>query len=115
MTENEMFDSAVRSAGDQAGVFEYDGDTCYFYLYKTNDEQGQKVVASIRVLSGTPDFEEKDIAIHWNAEESIVGLFIYGKLWAAFEVGTYAKYGGNYCSSVSPQIPMEIMKTFNLQ
>jgi len=115
VAKNEMFDSSVRSDGTQAGVFEYDGDTGYFYLYKTKDEQGQKVVASIRVLSGSPDFEEKDIAVRWDAKENIVGLFICGKLWAAFDGGTFMKYGGDYCASVSPQIPQEIIKAFNPQ
>lgn len=31
MTNEEMFDSSTRSKGDLAGVFEYDGETGYFY------------------------------------------------------------------------------------
>jgi hypothetical protein len=41
--EQKMVESAVRSVGDQAGVFEYDGDTGHFYLYKPKGEKDQKV------------------------------------------------------------------------
>jgi len=107
-----MFDSSIRPEGNQAGVFEYDGDTAYFYLYSMKGEEGQKVVAAIHVLSGTPDFEEKDVAIRWDAKGKIVGLFIRGQLWAAFDGGTCMNYGGDYCSDLSPQIPLEITQAF---
>jgi len=54
-----MFDSAAQSGGNLAGVFEYDGDTGYFYLYRTKGEEGRKVVVAIWILNGTPDFSEK--------------------------------------------------------
>src|SRR5260370_33331884 len=112
MAENEMFDSAVRSAGNQAGVFEYDGETGYFYLYETKGHQGQKVRAATHVLTGTPDFEEGDIAIRWDPAETIVGLFIHGHLWAAFDGRTGAKYGGDYRPNARPEIRVEITHYF---
>jgi hypothetical protein len=35
---NEILKNTTRSAGDLAGVFEFDGDTSYFYLYNTSSE-----------------------------------------------------------------------------
>ena len=63
MDNDEMFDSAVRSAGDKAGFFEYDGEVGYFYLYEPNGAPGKKVIGAIRVLTQAPDFEPADISI----------------------------------------------------
>jgi hypothetical protein len=115
MAKNEMFDSAIRSAGDKAGVFEYDGNVGYFYLYEVKNKEGQKVVSAIRVLTRTPDFGEEDIAIRWNATESEVGLFIREQLWAVFDSRTGAKYGGDYCTNAKPLIPLEVIATFASQ
>jgi hypothetical protein len=91
MSGNEMFVSALRSAGDEAGVFEYDGETGYFYLYATKCKENE-VLGAICVVIGVPDFGEIDVAIRWNAEQSKVGLFIRGRLWAAFDGVTGAKW-----------------------
>lgn len=110
-----MFKSTIRSAGDEAGVFEYDGDTGYFYLYKVKGRKGQKVIAAIKVLSGTPDFLEEDVTVRWNSMENKVGLFIHKQLWAVFNSETYEKYGGNYCAGNQPAIPSKIVTFFELQ
>ncbi|WP_437294750.1 DUF2251 domain-containing protein [Sorangium sp. So ce426] len=102
---DEIFDSAVRPAGDLAGVFEYDGDTGYFYLYATGEGTGQKVLDAIHVLSGMPDFGETDISIRWDSEEQKVGLFIKGILWAVYDCARRAKYGGAYKSGGKPSLP----------
>lgn len=112
MANDEMFDSAVRSAGDRAGVFEYDGEAAYFYLYETNGSDCQKVIAAIRVFSGNPDFEQEDVSIRWDDGESKVGLFIRGQLWAAFDAQANGKYGGNYRPDVEAEIPSEIGAAF---
>jgi hypothetical protein len=91
MATHEIFKSDVRACGDRAAVFEYDGDAGYFYLYDTKGKQGQKVIAAIRVLVGKTDLIERDIAISWVAMETVVGLFIRGALWAAFDATTGAK------------------------
>ena len=106
------FDSAVRSSGDQAGVFEYDGDAAYFYLYDTKKRENRKVIAAIRILTGAPDFGGKDITIRWDSTEDKVGLFIRQRLWAVFASSTGAKYGGNYRANVEPVIPIEIANAF---
>jgi hypothetical protein len=115
MTRNEMFDSVAQPRGNLAGVFEHDGDTGYFYLYRTEGEEGRKVVAAIWILNGTPDFAEKDVAIRWDATESKVGLFVRQQLWAVFDISTGAKYGGKYCAGTQPDIPREIVSFFGLQ
>jgi hypothetical protein len=110
MAIHEMFDSSVRSAGDVAGVFEYDGETGYFYLYEMDGDQGQKILDSIHILSGEPDFVEADIWIGWDSEERKVGLFIGDVLWAVFD--GCAKYGGSYKPGARPSLPPEAEKGF---
>jgi hypothetical protein len=102
MDSNEIFDSAVRSAGDLAGVFEYDGETSYFYLYETEGAEGQRVIDSIHVQSGSPDFGPEDIVVRWNTTEDKVGLFIRDLLWAVFDGDGRRKYGGNYKPGAAP-------------
>jgi hypothetical protein len=104
MQAGEMFASARRSAGDLAGVFEYDGETAYFYLYRAGNE-GNRVLASIHVLSGLPDFQESDVEVRWNGREENVGLFIRGELWAVFNGDTQAKHGGDYHPGTHPELP----------
>lgn len=101
----EIFDSAVRSAGDLAGVFEYDGETGYFYLYATDEAAGEKVLDSIHVLSTDPDFVEADVAVCWDSKEQKVGLFIRGVLWAAFDCHLGTKCGGGYEPGIKPSLP----------
>jgi|GEM_PF-774329 len=112
MANDEIFESAVRSIGDLAGVYEHDGETGYFYLYDTRNEGAQKVIGAIPVLSGTSDFQQKDVAVRWDCTESKVGLYIYGKLWAVFDGATGAKYGGHYRPHTSPEIPANITSAF---
>lgn len=54
MTHQDVFDSSIRSKGDMAGVFEYDGDSGYFYLFNTKNVQDHQVVGAIRVLIDLP-------------------------------------------------------------
>lgn len=72
----DLIESAVRREGDLAGVFECDGETGYFYLYAREGASGRKVLDTIQVLSGEPDFAETDVAIRWDSTEQKVGLFI---------------------------------------
>lgn len=112
MSANEMFESAIRTNRDLAGVFEYDGETGYFYLYEAKGDEGQKVIAAIQVVTGSPDFQEEDISILWDNLERTVGLFIRGRLWAAFDGTSRAKYGGNYRANAQPSIPEEVVHAF---
>ncbi len=102
---DDLFDSAVRSAGDVAGVFEYDGATGYFYLYATGEEAGQRVLDAIHILSGEPDFAARDVSVRWDVDEQKVGLFIRDVLWAAFDHGRSTKYGGSYNRHGRPVLP----------
>ena len=105
MATIEMFDSHVRSSGDLAGVFEHDGDTGYFYLYKTGGEAGHRILDYIRIISGNPDFGEEDLSIRWDQGEQKVGLFIRGELWAVFDHQQRARYGGDYKPGLRPLLP----------
>lgn len=108
----EIFESVIRTAGDIAGVFEFDGDTGYFYLYQLDEAQDHRILDSIHILSGTPDFSELDITIGWDSKEEKVGLFIRGKLWAVYDVAHSSKYGGDYDPEATPGLPSWIVEEF---
>ena len=112
MTIDDMFESSIRSKGDLAGVFEYDGETGYFYLYATGNSANQKVVGAIRIISGVPDFKQTDVTVRWDGTETLVGLFICGRLCAAFDVNSGAQYGGNYHRDTQSELPLEILTAF---
>jgi len=110
--KNEMLVSKSRSAGDLAGVFEFDSETGYFYLYKVSGKEGQKVLEAIHITSKMPDFDEEDVEIRWSTDENFVGLFIHSQLWAVFDSKTTTKYGGNYERNALPKVLPEISKAF---
>jgi hypothetical protein len=103
----EIFDSALRSHRDLAGVFEYDGETAYFYLYRTNNAESGEIIDAIHVFSGKPDFDENDITVSWDKREQLVGLFIHGQLWAAFSEPWPTKHGGNYVPGVDSPVQLD--------
>jgi hypothetical protein len=107
----EVFEAVARSAGDLAGVYEFDGETGYFYLYQTGSN-ANKVLASIHVLSGAPDFTEADVEIRWDRENEKVGLFIREELWAVFDARDQTSYGGDYKRGTLPQVPSSVMHGF---
>jgi len=108
---DEIFESSVRSGGDLAGVFEYDGDTSYFYLYRTGGGS-DKVLDSIHVKSGRADFSGDDLEIRWTSDETKVGLLIRGVLWAVFDSHNGTKYGGNYRLRARPELPAAAQEGF---
>jgi hypothetical protein len=112
MSATEIFESAVRSKGDFAGVFEYDDDTGYFYLYGMEGAENQKVLGSIQVLTGDPDFEAEDVSVTWDIDEKRVGLLIRKVLWAVFDASTRATYGGHYRAGGTPSVPPEVARSF---
>jgi hypothetical protein len=97
----ELFDQAVRRAGDLAGVFEYDGETGYFYLYDT----GNKILDAIHILTGDSEMSAEDVEVRWDDNEFRVALFLRGTQWAVFNVSSGEKHGGNYRPDAKPQIP----------
>ena len=109
---DDVFVSAVRSAGDLAGIFEHDGETGSFYLYETRAEETHKVIGDIDVVAGPSDLTPDAIAIRWSRDERFVGLFIRGVLWAAFEAATRQKHGGGYRPGATPSIPPAVAGAF---
>ena len=109
----EIFDSSVRAKGDFAGVFEFDGETAYFYLYATGGGvEEPKIWDSVHVFSGQPDFAESDISVRWDSREEKVGLFIRGILWAVFDCVRQSKCGGDYVPGRKPSLPAEAIAEF---
>jgi hypothetical protein len=108
--DNDIFESSVRSYGDLAGVFEYDGEEGYFFLFDLTKETGKQGSGVICVNSKNADFRESDVAIKWNASEEIVGLYIRGNLCAAFDQQG-RKFGGN-SGSEAPGIPTGVIEQF---
>jgi hypothetical protein len=109
---DEIFDSAVRSKNDFAGVFESNDETSYFYLYDLNANDGRKIIAAIHVASKPIKFDEADVSVAWNGSESAVGVLLKNVLWAVFEVDSQKKFGGDYSTLRDPKIPSEIVKSF---
>ena len=112
MPTDEIFESAVNASGHHAGVFEYDGETSYFYLYALSEPEAKKVAGAIRVTNAPLDFTAADTAILWEKTGHKVGLFIRGNLWAVFDTQTLAKYGGNYRLDGQSQVPDHIVSEF---
>lgn len=106
----EIFDSAVRTKGDFAGVFEYeetDGPqsaTAYFYLCEAECEAAGPIIGMIHIRSGAWSITEADIAVKWDRGEQRVGLFVFGALTAAFDVETGARYGGRHGQDFNVEI-----------
>ncbi|WP_296736342.1 hypothetical protein [Mesorhizobium sp.] len=107
----DIFDSAIRAKGDLAGVFEYEEDhepqnaTAYFYLCEVKGETVGPIVGIIHVRSGAWSIADTDVVVRWDKDEQRVGLFIFGRLSAAFDVATGAKYGGRYGKDFNAAIP----------
>jgi len=107
----DVFDSAIRSKGDLAGVFEYDqtggaqSATAYFYLSEVRGQAVGSIIGTIHVRSGAWPITEADVIVKWDREEQRVGLFIFGTLSAAFDAATGAKYGGGYGKDLNADIP----------
>lgn len=113
MATDEMFESILRSAGDFAGVFEFDGDAAYFYLYDITQPEKHKILGAVRIFSGRAlGFKEDEVAISWDTTETKVGLQIKGNLWAAFDADARIGYGGNYRAGGRAEIPSAINALF---
>ena len=108
----EIFDSCVRSKGDLAGVFEYDGETGYFYLCRAKGNAVEAILDSIHVVSGQPSFGEMDVLIRWDRQHEKVGLFIRGELWAVFDPTNRKSYGRAATGGATPAIALEASASF---
>jgi len=105
---DEIFDSAVRTAGDLAGVFEFDGETSYFYLYQPEAEEGKRVVDTIKVGVGDAFYSQADIKVFWSSDESLVCLQITGKLAAVFDCIDGKKYGDIFSPTTDLMLPPSV-------
>jgi len=108
----ELFSSLVRAGGDLSGVFEYDGETgyFYFYLYRTKAAADRaKIIDTLHIVSGRINFSYNDVSIRWDSSDTKVALFIKNVMWAIFDSTTGEKFGGNYQANGSPNIPSNII------
>lgn len=108
---DDLFDSSVRPQGDFAGVFEYDGETGFFYLCRAGSS-GNKVLKAVRVVVGPPGFTQGEVTVKWGSDLNTVGLLIRGQLWAAFDVAMGETYGGDYQPGAAPMILREVRAKF---
>jgi len=106
--QTDLFINSVRSTGDLAGVFEYDGETGYFYLYQTKGTSGTKIIDTIHIVSGVVDFTRDVISIQWDDSQTKVALFIRNGMWAVFDCTLHQKFGGDYRVGGSPAIPTSV-------
>jgi hypothetical protein len=102
VAKEEMFRSATR--GDFAGVFEFDGESGWFYLFDNGRAAGRKIIGTIHILSGTPDFAGTEVDVRWNHEGLRVGLFIREQLWAEFDAVRGVGSGGHYELGGTPKL-----------
>jgi len=107
MAAAEIFDSAVRPAGDLAGAFEFDGTTGYFYLCNVIENGNPTVLDHIHLYSGDAGLAAADIVVRWDFSDTRVGLFVRGVMWAVFNCLTGQKHGGAYVPGGTPRIPVE--------
>lgn len=115
MSDGTIYESKTRSAGDVGAVFEWDGDTGYFYLCAISPDAGPKILQHLHILSGGCDFGQPDVKIRWDAEERMVGLLIRGQAWAAFDAASRRGYGGGYSAAGTPDLPLAIQAALSRQ
>ncbi len=109
----DIFESAVRSTNDMAGVFEYDGDSAYFYLYKIDLPDNKKIVGAISIALDSLDVSENDVVLQWDSLERYVSLWLKGDLWGVFDVKSYKSFGGKYLNGSLVGIPDELNNYLN--
>jgi hypothetical protein len=105
---DDLFIESMRPEGDFAGVFEYDGEIGYFYLYRLPGENGDgKIDGSIEIVKGKLTFEPNELEVRWSAEQDRVGLFIRGEVWALFNVKSGAAYGQPHTKTLASNVPKD--------
>ena len=104
---DDIFESSVRGSGDIARVFEFDGETSYFYLYCVGEDNGgNNILCAIKISSEEPDYEASDLEIMWSNDESFVGLALRGRMGAAFDCDNLQKFGGEGSGG---SVPSEVL------
>ena len=82
-TMREYFESAGRLAGDFAGVFECDGKTSYFYLYRLDASADRKIVRALKLELKAAQLLDKQITVFWSDNQNTVFLKAGGEVVAA--------------------------------
>jgi hypothetical protein len=84
-----IFLDSVRSAGDLALIYEWDGRTGYCYLCRA---EPLKILAAVEVQHAKPD--EGELEILWTDDERYVGFWERDELRIVYDCATHACYGG---------------------
>jgi hypothetical protein len=112
VTNSDVFKQLTRSTGDLAGIFEFEDDVGYFYLYSVEGKEGQKVLDQIFICDADSNLSEEDFSVRWSLDEQVVGLFIRGVLWACFDTSAKRKFGCSYSPGGQPNVPAEFSVAF---
>jgi hypothetical protein len=75
MKNDEMWIAVTRTKNDLAGVFEFDGEVGYFYLYRILASQGKRIVGSIHIVSGAPGFNrvlQNSFCVNYSCYKSLI-------------------------------------------
>lgn len=106
--KSELFIDATRNEGDFAGVFEYDGEVGYFYLFRLPEgESGGQIDGAIEIVRGDLTFAADEIEVRWSAERDRVALFVEGTLWALFNLKSGISYGQRHSKLLASNVPLD--------
>jgi hypothetical protein len=98
----DIYADALNNAGNLGAFFEADDDVGWFYLYKIrnpnrpDEEIDLQIFGSVQVMRGKPDFAESDAVVRWSDDQTWVGLFIKGTLYAYFDIAAGWGIPGRY-------------------
>lgn len=103
--DNDIFITSTRTKGDYAGVFEYDGETSYFYLYSLGNPDGKKIVGAIGLSYEITMDSEPNLSVRWNKQETKVGVFLRDNLLGLFNLDLHPEISENFRGVTLPDIP----------
>ena len=111
MPIGDLYLSSVRPKKDLGVFFEYDGKAAWFYKMDLTAPSDSQIVGAIHIFSGPFLLRESDIEIRWSADHATPGLFICGRLWAAFSGAS--RFGGDYRPDHEPSVPDSVTGVFD--
>ena len=101
---DDIFITSTRTNGDYSGVFEYDGETSYFYLYSLGNPDGEKIVGAIGLPYEITMDSMPDLSVRWNKQETKVGVFLRDNLLGLFNLDLHPEIRGNFRGVTLPNI-----------
>jgi hypothetical protein len=110
MTQD-IFESCADPSGKRGGVYENTPDSGGWFYLCDNVGSEFSILGSVGMNSPAAQIHPTDVEVRWSPDGQIVGLFIQGKLWAAFDDANN-KYGGCYHPQGRPDIPSHIVGRF---